>query len=81
MTAKAVATTTAFPAEAGPGKKEGESPGGSPVLFLIPHPSSPGHIRGTNMMWAFGVPGNISQGALGAGCAGMPVDSGVAYGM
>ena len=39
------------------------------------------YISGTNMMWAFGVPGNISHGALGAGWVGRPVDSAVANGM
>ncbi len=39
------------------------------------------YITGTNMMWAFGVPGYITHGAPPFGAAGSPVEAGVAYGM
>ncbi len=39
------------------------------------------YMRGTYMMWAFGVPGNISHGFPGAGRAGIPELSSVAFGM
>ena len=38
-------------------------------------------MSGTNMMCAFGVPGNMIHGVVGCGVAERPVDSAVANGM
>lgn len=67
----------------------GARPQASPYSSRVPHsaPSRkrrrtvPPYMRGTNMMCAFGVPGNISHGWSWLGMLGMPVVCVVAKGM
>lgn len=61
------------PGPSGPGISREE-------VFTVPGGGTR-YMRGMNMMWALGVPGNISQGMPGPGIAGSPVVSGVANGM
>jgi hypothetical protein len=51
------------------------------VVLLQFYESNYFSVGGLIMMWAPGVPGNISHGPPGTGIVERPVDSGVAYGV
>lgn len=68
-----------LPPSLGPEKRRGDELYARRRISVLTLPV-PGYMRGTNMMCAFGVPGNMSHGAPSWGLSLKPVDAAVAYG-